>query len=292
MHPGKLFCFLAVILLPASLFCQSTPYYLAAGLSDFEDQELRGSNTIYVTYPNKDSLILSPELDTYAHSAIYNRKQGEFFMRRTRVFSYPATNYACIFEKGVVLIQENGSYLIFLKDQNQAGQAMAMTDKSPFLAIRDSLKMEIDKVNKPLIAANQAAAEKANKKDIAETKAILSGYLKGLRSKLSDPVLERKIVKWSHNPDTRVYLAADHYSIVRNALGVVLRKTITGVIVYPLDGKCYLQWRTFGYESLGGGQFSTDLSTYNSSDYTFRASGPAGSKDLEMGTDYEVNCNR
>ncbi len=283
--------YVILLLLPAGLFAQMTPYYLADGLNNFEDQQLRGSSPVYVSYVTDDSLIISPESETLKHCSIYKRKQGESFFRRTRSFSSTNTNYACVDPNFIMLIQDDGSYLLFGKDQGQSSTLLSTDDKAPVLRVRDSLRTVIAGVNKGVYAANKKVSDEEHRKDVVLTKKILSGYLASIHSRRSDPVLARQIVKWSGNSTTVVYLMQENYSIIRNAFGEVLRKTIVGLIKYHTDGKCYLQWRTFGYESVGGGQFSSDMSTYNTTNYTFNASSSAGTTRMEEGQAYEVGCD-
>ena len=71
----------------------------------------------------------------------------------------------------------------------------------------------------------------------------------------------------------------------------MLNKNIPALIKYQLNGKCFVQWRAFGYEALGGGNFSKDLSTYNKNDYFLQAAGAGGSLRLEAGVIYEIDCD-
>lgn len=60
---------------------------------------------------------------------------------------------------------------------------------------------------------------------------------------------------------------------------------------YHLNGKCFVQWRVFGYEALGAAKFTTDMYTYNNNDSYIQASGPDGSLRLEEGVAYEIECD-
>jgi len=55
-------------------------------------------------------------------------------------------------------------------------------------------------------------------------------------------------------PGATAYIMDNGYQIVRSYTGQVLNKNITGIIKFKQNGKCYIQWRDFGYECLGGGQ--------------------------------------
>jgi hypothetical protein len=70
-----------------------------------------------------------------------------------------------------------------------------------------------------------------------------------------------------------------------------MNENIPAIIKYSFNGKCFIQWRAFGYEALGGGSFGKDLNTYTKNDYYIQATGANGSLRLEPGVAYEIECN-
>ncbi|HET6252546.1 MAG TPA: hypothetical protein VFE32_00660 [Puia sp.] len=274
---------LLLLLAPFGAFAQSTPYYLAGGLNDFSDQMIRGSNPVYVTLFSNDSLIISTSGDAFEHSSAYRRSPGEGFLRRTRQWGTSLPNFVFLYEKAIFLIEEGGSYLVFLKDQDAANGTLAADDKSFLLHMKDSLRSVVVGINTRQRSAANLGAE-------ARNKAIVTAYIRGLHSRRDDPTLAGAIKKWSGNTTTTVYIVDADYYITRNYRGEVLNKNIPALIKYRLNGKCYVQWRAFGYEALGGGTFGKDLYTYNKNDYFIQATGAGGSLRLEPGIAYEIDC--
>jgi hypothetical protein len=111
----------------------------------------------------------------------------------------------------------------------------------------------------------------------ARTKAITTEYVKNLKSKRVDPLLERDIMKWWKGPDPAnipdpvlgIYFLMADYGYTRNDYGTVLRKTIDALILWKerTGTKCWVQWRSFGYESLGAGVFDKNMSMWTRTAY-------------------------
>ena len=275
---------LLLLLTPLGALAQSVPYYLADGLNDFSDQQFRSSNPVYVTLFGTDSMIISTSADAYEHASAYRRSQGEPYLRRTATWANAMPNFAFADDNAVILIEEGGSYLLFFKDKNSADNLLAAADKSPVLHLKDSLRSIV-------VAANNRQREEIDRTAGARNREILSAYISGLQSKRSDPALVRDIKKWSNNGSTTVYIVDPNYYITRNYRGEVLNKNIPAVIKYHVNGKCYIQWRAFGYEALGGGTFGKDLNTYNKNNTYILATGAGGSLRLDPGVAYEVDCD-
>lgn len=275
---------LLLLVAPLGVFCQRTPFYLADGLDDFSDQMIRGTNPVFVTEVGTDSIIISTSGSAFEHASEYKRIPGEAFLRRTREWGTSLPNFVFLYEKAMVLVEEGGSYLLFLKDQDAANGMLESSDKSFALHLKDSLKAIVVGINSRKRADEARVAGARNLK-------IVSAYMRGLTSKRDDPTLVRDIKKWSNNTSTTVYVVAANYTITRNYRGEVLNKYIPAIIRYRLNGKCYIQWRAFGYEALGGGNFGKDLYTYNKNDSYILAQGAGGSLRLEQGIAYEVDCN-
>lgn len=273
-----------LLLLPLGLLGQPTPFYLADGLNDFSDEMIRGTNPVYVTMVNADSVIISTSADAFEHEAVYRRYPGETFLRRTKAWGSYMPNFVFLYDQAMVLVEEGGSYLLFLKDQNSANGMLQTDDKSPVLHLKDSLRSIV-------VAINTNKRTEATRTNAALNKKVVTAYVRGLRSRREDPALTADIRKWSRNTTTKVYIIDPDYYITRNYRGEVLNKNIPALIKYQLNGKCYVQWRAFGYEALGGGNFSKDLGTYNKNDYFLQATGAGGSLRLEAGVTYEVDCD-
>lgn len=275
---------LLLLLAPLGAFTQSVPYYLADGLNDFSDQQFRSSNPVYVTLVGPDSMIISTSAGAYEHASAYKRSQGESYLRRTATWANAMPNVAFADENAVILIEEGGSYLLFFKDKNTADGLLGAADKSPVLHLKDSLRSII-------LAANSRQRAEKDRTTGARNRAILTAYIRGLKSKRSDPTLIRDIKKWSNNATTAVYIVDANYYITRNYRGEILNENIPAIIEYHLNGKCYIQWRAFGYEALGGGVFGKDLNTYNKNDSYILATGAGGTMRLDPGVTYEIDCD-
>ena len=87
-----------------------------------------------------------------------------------------------------------------------------------------------------------------------------------------------------------MYLPDANYNIFRNERGDVIDKNIHAIIKYQLNGKCYVQWDAFGYEALGGGVFSKDLTVYSVTGRVW-ATGAGDTVELNEGVAYEIDCN-
>jgi hypothetical protein len=276
-----LFC---CLLLPLSAFAQTNAFYLAGGLTNFSDQQLRGSNPVYVTLVGKDSMVVSTSPDDHKYASTYKRDPGEFFFRRMTAWSSPIMNYACVNAQALYLIEQGGSYLLFTNNKNQAEQLLEASDKSNIVAQKDSLKNSIAGIVDKKDAGRRTAIDAGNKK-------IVTAYIRNLQSKKDDPILVRDIKKWSGNATTTVYIVDASYYITRDWNGRVLNRNIPAIIRYKLNGKCFVQWRAFGYEALGGGKFAAGMGTYNKASYVIKATGAGGRMDMQQGVAYEIDCN-
>ena len=133
----------------------------------------------------------------------------------------------------------------------------------------------------------------------SQTKGVITSWIKAYTSKRADPALEKSIMQWWKgagmlNPILRIYFLQAGYDIVRNEFGVILRKTIPALYVFKskADGKCYMEWRSFGYESLGGGTFSTEMGNWiNRSSLGYPdIIRMDGGREINTGDQYEVDC--
>lgn len=146
---------------------------------------------------------------------------------------------------------------------------------------------------------NQADAEKAKEeaikaKDKARAPEVITNYAKNFKSKRIDPALEKGVVKWWNgdgstvNPGIKIYFMQPEFRIVRNDLGIVLHKIVDGLIVYPKGGKCYVMWKGFAYESLGGGAFDGTVRVWSHPSGNFYT---IEGVEFDANTSYEVSCN-
>jgi len=276
IHPITLF----LLLFPVSAFSQATQYYLGGGTVGFADDQLK-QDQLYAQYTQTgDTLFISPSPLRWGDGSTYRKVRNAHFMNRVAQFGSPPVNYVWADDKSIMILQYDGNYLIFLKDQAAARQMGKVVDRPEVLAFRDSIKVVIEKTNKGNAEANTA-----------RSKLILNTYATNLRSVRDDPTLQKDMIKWAKIPGTTAYIMDNNYQFVRSYTGQVLNKNITGIIKFKQNGKCYIQWRDFGYECIGDGKFSTDLTIFNRSGYTIIARSPQGSLSLAEGVSYEIDCN-
>ena len=106
--------------------------------------------------------------------------------------------------------------------------------------------------------------------------------------------MEKGVVKWWNgdgstvNPGIKIYFMQPEFRIVRNDLGIVLHKIVDGLIVYPKGGKCYVMWKGFAYESLGGGAFDGTVRVWSHPSGNFYT---IEGVEFDANTSYEVSCN-
>ena len=275
IHPIALF----LLLLPVSAFSQAIPYYLAGGTAGFGDDNLKQDQLYFKFSVTGDTLIISPN-ENLRSGSYYRLAHNAPYMERTGTFGSSPVNYAWPRKNSIMILQYDGNYLLFNKDQARAKKLAEVADRPGVLAFRDSIKTVIE------------TAIKAEKNATgALTRRILNSFAANLRSYRDDPTLQKDMIKWSGKPGTLAYIMDNNYQFVRSYTGQVLNKNITGIIKFKQNGKCYIQWRDFGYECIGDGKFSTDITTFNRSGYTIKATSPQGSLSLAEGVNYEIDCN-
>jgi hypothetical protein len=122
-------------------------------------------------------------------------------------------------------------------------------------------------------------------------------------SKRKDPALENAILAWWRgdtkpedvvNTILRISFLHPNYEFTRNDIGVVLRKTVDTLFVFrnKEKQKCFAQWRSFGYEALGGGAFSDELDNWIKRDYlgSYYYITLNDGPHIEASVDQEVDC--
>jgi hypothetical protein len=127
-------------------------------------------------------------------------------------------------------------------------------------------------------------------------KTIITKWVKDLVSKRNDPALEKAIRASIPSPILHIVFLTPAYDFIRNDLGIIQRKVIKTVYVYkwPQNGKCFAYWKYFGYESLGGGAFDTDLGNWRvMSDGGWHVAelNVPGTDGFPSGEDWEVDCS-
>ncbi len=273
----RLLFLMAILAFSGELSAQTTPFYLACNTTDFSDKKL----TVKVIYAGHtgDSLTLSPSPDDMTYSALY-RKTSDIYLKRLKAYEDPAYNIAWIGGGRLLLIQGDGNYCYYLTDQQRAVAMHDTYNPQEPLVLRDSLKV-----------AYEAAFKKNKEANALRNTAVLTAYAHNLKSIRSDPELEKLIKKWSNNPTTQVYIVDQSYQYTRNGYGVVLNEYITVVFKFKLNGKCFIQWRAFGHDALGGGQFSPDLGIYGIRNSFVKAKSSQGWVDMDPATNYEISCD-
>ncbi len=167
-------------------------------------------------------------------------------------------------------------------DQNKRCAVSDLNQFEELVKIYNQKKEEADK-------QKQAAFEQTGRKT------IMTNWVKGLVSKRNDPALEKAIRASDSAPILHIVFLTPGYDIIRNDLGIVVRKAIKTVYVYKWvqTGKCFAHWKYYGYESLGG-TFNTDLGTWSTylADpgwHREKLSVP-GTDGFPSGENWEVDC--
>jgi hypothetical protein len=126
---------------------------------------------------------------------------------------------------------------------------------------------------------------------------MMTKWVKDLVSKRNDPALEKAIRASDSAPILHIVFLTPGYDIIRNDLGIVVRKAIKTVYVYKWvqTGRCFTHWKYYGYESLGGGAFNPDLGNWS----TYLADpgwhqeklNVPGTNGFSSGENWEVDCS-
>ena len=140
------------------------------------------------------------------------------------------------------------------------------------------------------------AESKADSDELAGRKPIMTKWVKGLVSKRNDPALEKAIRASDAAPILHIVFLTPGYDIIRNDLGIVQRKVIKTIYVYKWvqAGKCFAHWKYYGYESLGGGAFDTDLGNWrvmSDDGWHIAELNVPGTNGFPSGENWEVDCS-
>jgi hypothetical protein len=139
-----------------------------------------------------------------------------------------------------------------------------------------------------LVAGQRAERERPL---IAARTAFVASYI----APRDDPRLRQDIEKWWKGSGAgvsallKVVACSSDYDIVRNVYGIVTSKQSCVLLAHKRnsDGKCFVQWRKFGYESLGGGAFDNQVKNWSPDNLEFTMSG----EKLDAGKTYELDCS-
>jgi hypothetical protein len=139
------------------------------------------------------------------------------------------------------------------------------------------------------------ADAKADSDELAGRKTLMTKWVADRISKRTDPALEKAIQASNQSPILRIVFLTPGYDIIRNDLGIVVRKSIRTLYVYKWikTGKCYAYWYSYGYESLGGAAFNTDLGSWrvftDDGSHVAELNVP-GTNGFPSGDSWEVDC--
>lgn len=259
----------------------------------------RSANIFYKVCESNNSIDLEDELSVKyitSDSIGFASKDKFYSLKKTPGFNFLRNyffNAKKIDDNSFVIFQTvNEAWNYFDADKSKANG----TDREKRCPTEPLVKLieEVRLYDKKQSEAEKTSSDEARAKDKARAPEVINNYAKNFKSKRIDPTLEKGVIKWWNgngstvNPGIRILFIQPEFRIVRNDLGVVLHKIIDGLIVYSKDGKCYVMWKGFAYESLGGGAFDGTVRVW---------SHPSGNYytiegiEFDANTTYEVNCN-
>lgn len=163
----------------------------------------------------------------------------------------------------------------FIADPSMTAFAYYHADKSKGEEADNKKRCQVDALNtfeaaaKPYFQKQRSGAINDYE---SHTRTLTTDFVKNLKSRRADPALERDIMKWWKGPDPAkipdpvigIYFLMGDYEYARNDYGTVLRKTLDALILWKerTGTKCWVQWRSFGYESLGPGVFDKSMGVW------------------------------
>ncbi len=205
---------------------------------------------------------------------------NNFIKKADKLYISPGHTYLYLPDNETLVFRDpdmSGWASFYQKDANKANHLISQEYKS----------------EKELAAANDAINNRENSK----TKAVLNGYLSSIANKKTDPALATNIIKyfnshWPGSPAYKVIFADADFHIAKNDVGIPLRRSITTWVLFKQNGKCYAQWHEYGYEYIGGGAYSKELSQWQMSyvDYYITAETKQGKEYFHSGEKFELDC--
>jgi hypothetical protein len=170
-------------------------------------------------------------------------------------------------------------------DSEDKNRRCAVNDLNQFEELVKSYNQKKEDADKQ----QQAAFEQTGRKT------IMTSWVKGLVSKRNDPALEKAIKASDQAPILHIVFLTPGYDFIRNDLGIIQRKVIKTIYVYKWaqNGKCYAHWKYYGYESLGGGAFDTDIGNWRvmtDGGWHIAELNVPGTDGFPSGENWEVDC--
>lgn len=201
------------------------------------------------------------------------KKSDKLYMSPGHTYLYLPDNETLVFRDSD--LSEWASF--YQKDVNKANRLISQEYKS----------------EKELATTNAAIRNSKNSK----TKAVLNGYFSSITNKKNDPTSANNIIKywnghWPGSPAYKVIFADADFTIVKNDVGIPLRRSLAAWVLYKENGKCYAQWHAYGYEYTGGGTYSKEFSQWqlNGAGYYIIAETKQGKEYLHSGEKCEFDC--
>ncbi len=219
-------------------------------------EQMQASSVSFPIVPDTFDLAL-PGLERLLHRIPDHKKRKMLFKVRIEGSEKTGGNYI---QSGFIidLADGQGRFGDWIKQKDSIDSVKAAATEKPLIASRTQF------------VANFVAA----RDDARFSQDIAKWWNSGKSSPNPNPILKA--------------VACSDYDIVRNSYGVVLSKQSCGLMVHQRgsDGKCFVQWRKFGYESIGG-SFDTQLKSWTPQDLHFNM----GKEKLDVGKPYELDCN-
>lgn len=305
-----IFVFFLSLLATLPAVCQATrTFYIACHVADPEKNayEPFRQNQLQVRNLSDDSITFESTEAGAGHIFTAKKVAGNTFMEsdyggNEHFYAYKIDDNSFYLASYFSIVEGYGAWTYY--KSNGPTDPNAKADFNQYCQI-DTLRqflVAVKPYEEGADARRKATAEKAEADRRVRYQQSLDSFLKNLRNRRTDPALEKGITAWwkeatnsTADPKLRFYMLTPNYDIVRNAFGEVLRKEIDVLMVNKgNDGKCEMSWRTFGYESLGGGTFDTALKNWvkrvpNSGELQGIAL-PGDAGFLDTGTYYPVAC--
>lgn len=251
------------------------------------------SEKLYHFYTDESISVTSLSPDTLAYTSksdLYTfKKLSNFPFMEGKRKVYESKLYAYWLDNNSFLVSRSNESVSYYNRDKETGTSK-MNDKSINKDI-DSLLAQVGRMEKQQKERENIALQKQKAQQEKENKIKLTEYARTIKSRRSDPVLEKKIFEWwnAHNPEfpaLKVFFLDPDFSLPRDGYNQVLRKSIAAMVVYKgKQGTCWMQWNSFGYEHLGGGAFNDELGAWTSG-HAFRIA----DIDIYPGTNYELDC--
>ena len=118
-----------------------------------------------------------------------------------------------------------------------------------------------------------------------------SEFVKGFRSRRTDPKFVADVHKWWSDKVGSALLStkvcSDDYNVFRNNFGVVLEKQLCALITYKSGNQCFAMVRRFSYRRMGSDSFENEVVD---STYAEQRMPADGDESFFGGHPYEITC--